>query len=167
MPISIRNPSTVRRAMRSYARHRKQSHCRRRPRASCTNKVGCYWTHGKDRSFCRKVQITKRGSQTCDCPPRHKTHKKYFNNNKSKKHFSKGRTHSSLKGGSSQGCMTWFGTGANCINPPTKYDNNILDFQQGVPVKKYVPFIPLNKEFASGDPFMASNYNSQYAPFNE
>ena len=79
MSISIKNPSTVRRAMRSYARHRKQSHCRGRPRESCTSKVGCYWTHGKDRSFCRKVQITKRGSQTCDCPSKRRTQKKYLN----------------------------------------------------------------------------------------
>jgi len=170
MPLSIKNPTTVRRAMRSYARHRKSSHCRGRARESCTRKVGCFWTHGKDRSFCRKIQLNKRGSQSCDCPPRHKTNKKHnkmskfdkmsrtFKSYKSSKHF---------KGGSNQnGCVTWFGTGANCISPPTKYDNNILDFHQGVPVKKYIPFVPLNKDVSYDDPYRAANFNAEYAPYN-
>ena len=172
MPISIKNPSTVRRAMRSYARHRKSSHCRGRPRDSCTKNIGCFWSHGKDRSFCRKIQTTKRGSQSCDCPSRNKTYKKHFKLNKSFKHkvySNKNKTRKSFSGGGpgAGGCPTWFGTGANCISSPTKYDNNILDFQQGVPVKKFIPFTPMNPRFGYGDPYRASNFNADYAPFNE
>lgn len=169
MPISIKNPSTVRRAMRSYARHRKTSHCRGRSRDSCTKNVGCFWSHGKNRSFCRKIQITKRGSQSCDCPPRNSSQKKHFKFNKSNKFYkSSNKTRKSLRGGGPGGsaCPTWFGTGANCIPSPTKYDNNILDFQQGVPVKKFIPFTPLNKEFAYSDPYRAANFNSDFAPFS-
>lgn len=169
---TIKNPSTVRRAMRSYARHRKSSHCRGRPRDSCTKNVGCFWTHGKDRNFCRKVQPTRRGSQSCDCPPRHRTNKKYSKLSKFDKLYKtrfNSKTRKSLRGGGpgAGGCPTWFGTGANCISPPTKYDNNILDFQQGVPVKKFIPFKPLSKDFAYDDPYRASNFDTDFAPFSE
>lgn len=173
MPLSIKNPTTVRRAMRSYARHRKSSHCRGRSQDTCTRKVGCFWTHGKDRSFCRKIQVTKRGTQSCDCPSKHRTNKKHFKMSKFdkmsrtfKKYNTYTKTMRNFKGGFSQGCTTWFGTGANCTSQPTVYNSDILDFQQIVPIKKYIPYTPLNKDVSSQPAYNASSYNTDYAPYN-
>ena len=160
MTRSIKNPTTVRRAMRSYARHRKSSHCRGKPRENCTKKVGCFWTHGKDRSFCRKIQVTKRGSQSCDCPSKRKTFKKNYSNL-----YKSFRSKKNFRGGASQGCVTMFGAGANCINSPNVY-NNSLDFTQAVPVKKYIPFKPLHQDISLYDQYSASTSNTEYAPYN-
>jgi hypothetical protein len=168
MPLSIKNPSTVRRAMRSYSRHRKQSQCRGRPQQSCTSNIGCFWTHGKNRNFCRKIKITKRGSQSCDCPPKHKFASRKFvkpsKYHKSNKTYKKYRTQQ--KGGINSNCMTWFGTGANCTNLPSNYNSNILDFQQNVPVTKFIPYTPLSDEYKQVNSYKGADFNSDYAPYN-
>lgn len=56
----VRTRASKQRAQASYRRHRKASSCRGKGPAACRGTPGCKHATGKKRSFCRKVNNTRR-----------------------------------------------------------------------------------------------------------
>ena len=51
---------SLKRALKSYARRRKLSHCRGKGPATCRGTSGCKYASGRKRSYCRKSRSTRR-----------------------------------------------------------------------------------------------------------
>jgi hypothetical protein len=56
----VRTRGSLKRALTSYRRRRKMSHCRGKRPASCRAKPGCKYAVGRKRSFCRLSRSHRR-----------------------------------------------------------------------------------------------------------
>lgn len=56
----VRTRASLKRALASYRRRRKLSHCRGKGPAACRGTAGCKVASGRKRSFCRKTRSTRR-----------------------------------------------------------------------------------------------------------
>lgn len=56
----VRTRGSLKRALTSYRRRRKMSHCRGKRPASCRGKIGCKYAVGRKRSFCRLSRSRRR-----------------------------------------------------------------------------------------------------------